>query len=261
MQPRSSWQVTKSVWYALYMRDMLTRMFGNRYAWFWLFAEPMMFVGIMVSIRTFIRVMDDVAGAPMVPWMIIGLTAFFLFRDGMTSGMRAVKSSMGLFAYRQVKPVDTVFASAFVGLSIHAIVIALFLGVLALLGYEMMPKNFLLALFAWLSLWLMGLYSGLILSVATTAIPDLSKIVNVMTLPLMILSGAFFPVHFLPHEVQQWLLLNPILHAIEFLRFSFFENYWTFNEISMFYVYQWILPGLILGLLLHLRFENKLKAK
>ena len=261
MQQRTSWQVTRSVWYALYMRDMLTRMFGNRYAWFWLFAEPMMLVSVMVALRSFIRVLDDVAGAQMIPWMIIGLTAFFLFRDGMTSGMRAVKNSMGLFAYRQVKPVDTVFSSSFVGLTLHAIVIGLFILVLSLLGYQMMPINLLGALLAWLSLWLMGLYSGLILSVATTAVPDLSKIVNVMTLPLMILSGAFLPIHYMPYEVQQWLLLNPVLHAIEFLRLNFFDNYWTLNEISIVYVFQWVLPGLVLGMLLHLRFESKLKAK
>ena len=261
MQQRNSWQVTKSVWYALYMRDMLTRMFGNRYAWFWLFAEPMMFVGVMVALRSFIRVLNDVGGAPMIPWMIIGLTAFFLFRDGMTSGMRAVKGSMGLFAYRQVKPVDTVLSSSFVGLTIYAVVIFLFIIVLSLLGYNMIPVNLLGALLAWLALWLMGLYSGLILSVVVTVIPDLSKIVNVMTLPLLILSGAFLPIHYMPYEVQQWLLLNPILHAIEFLRFNFFHNYWTLNDISMFYVFQWVLPGLALGLLLHIRFENKLKAK
>lgn len=261
MQARNSWQITKSVWYALYMREMLSRMFGNRYAWFWLLAEPLMFVGLMVVIRTFIRVMDDVAGTPMVPWMVIGLTAFFMFRDGMTRGMGAVGGNMGLFAYRQVKPVDTVIVRELIELTVHTVVILLFIFVLALLGYQMQPSNLLLVLMAWFSLWLLGLSSGLILSVVVTIIPDLSKIINVMTLPLMILSGAFIPIQFMPYSVQEILLHNPILHLVELLRLGYFEGYWTNSGISMFYVYQWVLPSLMLGLLLHIRFEMKLKAK
>jgi capsular polysaccharide transport system permease protein len=238
---------------------MVSRMFGNRYAWFWLFAEPMMFVSVMVSIRSFISVLNDVAGVPMIPWMIMGLTAFFMFRDGMTRGMKAVSSNKGLFAYRQVMPVDTVIVRLLVEVTIHGCVIVLFVMVLGLLGFDMMPSNLLLALFAWFSLWLMGLASGMVLSVVVTVVPDLSKIVNVMTLPLMILSGAFFPVQFMPYQVQQILLYNPVLHAIETLRLGYFSGYWTMPEVSMFYVYQWILPILMLGLLLQLRFEMKLK--
>jgi len=258
---RTSWQVTRSVWYALYLREMVSRMFGNRYAWFWLLAEPMMFVGVMIAIRSFISILDDVAGTPMIPWMILGLTAFFMFRDGMTRGMGAVTTNKGLFAYRQVKPVDTVIVRVLVEATVHACVIGLFIMILALLGFDMHPANLLLAFFAWFSLWLTGLVSGMVLSVVVTAEPDLSKIVNVMTLPLMILSGAFLPVQFMPYEVQQILLYNPVLHAIETLRLGYFPGYWTMQEVSMFYVYQWILPFLMLGLLLQIRFEMKLKQK
>lgn len=258
---RTSWQVTRSVWYALYLREMVSRMFGNRYAWFWLLAEPMMFVGMMVAIRSFISILGDVAGTPMVPWMILGLTAFFMFRDGMTRGMSAVTVNKGLFAYRQVKPVDTVFVRVLVEATVHTVVIVLFIAVLALLGFNMNPENLLLALFAWFSLWLLGLSLGMVLSVVVTAVPDLSKIINVMTLPLIILSGAFIPVQYMPYTVQQILLYNPVLHTIETLRLGYFSGYWTMHEVSMFYVYQWLLPILVLGLLLQLRFEMKLKQK
>jgi capsular polysaccharide transport system permease protein len=197
----------------------------------------------------------------MIPWMIMGLTAFFMFRDGMTRGMGAVNANKGLFAYRQVKPIDTVIVRGLVEATVHVTVIVLFIIVLALLGFDMTPANLLLALFAWFSLWLLGLGTGMILSVVVTVVPDLSKIVNVMTLPLMILSGAFIPVQYMPYEVQQILLYNPILHAIETLRLGYFSGYWTMPEVSMFYVYQWVLPILMLGLLLQLRFELKLKQQ
>jgi capsular polysaccharide transport system permease protein len=226
-----------------------------------LLAEPMMFVGVMVAIRTFISFMDDIAGASMIPWMIIGLTAFFMFRDGMTRAMGAVTTNRGLFAYRQVKPVDTVIVRVGVEFVVHATVILLFIFILAMLGFNMQPHHLPMALFAWLSLWLLGLSTGLILSVVVSIVPDLSKIVNVMTLPLMILSGAFMPIQFMPHGVQQLLLYNPVLHAIEFLRLQYFSGYWTAQGVEIGYVYQWILPMLALGLMLHLRFETKIKQQ
>lgn len=261
MKVRTSWQVTKSVWYALFMREMISRMFGNRYAWFWLLAEPMMFIGAMVAIRSFIRVMSDIAGVDVVPWMIIGLTAFFMFRDGMTRAMGAVNANKGLFAYRQVKPIDTVLVRVFVEAVVHGSVIFLFIMTLMLLGFDMQPNNLVMALFAWFSLWLLGLSVGLILSVVVSIVPDLSKIVSVMTLPLMILSGGILPIQFMPYSVQQILLYNPILHGIEFLRLQYFNGYWSLSEIDVGYLYQWLMPMLALGLLLHLRFELKLKQK
>ncbi len=243
------------------MREMLSRLFANRYAGFWLFAEPLMFVSVMVLIRTFIQVLDDIAGTPMIPWMIIGLTAFFLFRDGMTRTMSAVDANRALFAYRQVKPIDTVLIRGVVEAVIHMSVIVLFIVLLAFLGFDMQPHNVIGALFAWFSIWLLGLAAGLILSVITTIIPELSKIVTVMSLPLMILSGAIFPLQFLPYSAQQFLLLNPVAHGIEFLRLNYFAGYWTLDGISIAYLYAWVLPMVALGFMLHLRFEKKMKAK
>ncbi len=243
------------------MREMLSRMFANRYAGFWLLAEPMVFISVMVAIRSFINVLNDVSGAPIIPWMIIGLTAFFMFRDGMTRAMGAVNANSGLFAYRQVKPVDTVIIRVVIEAVVHMSVILLFIMTLALLGFDMLPQNLIWVLFAWFSLWLLGLSAGLILSVVVTIIPDLSKIVNVMTLPMMILSGTILPLQFLPYGVQQLLLFNPIAHGIEFLRLNYFQGYWSITGIDIAYLYAWILPMLALGLMLHIRFEMKLKQK
>jgi len=236
-------------------------MFGNRYAWFWLLAEPMMFVGLMVALRSVMSASSNMAGVEMIPWMVIGLTAFFMFRDGMTRAMGAVNTNKGLFAYRQVKPVDTVLVRTFVEAVVHGTVIFLFIITLMLLGFDMHPYNLVMSLFAWLSIWLLGLSVGLVLSVVVTVIPDLSKIVNVMTLPLMILSGAFIPIQMVPYGMQQVLMYNPVLHGVEFLRLQYFNSYWTMSDISIAYLYQWLLPFLALGLLLHLRFELKLKQK
>lgn len=109
MANRTSWQVTKSVWYALFMREALARTTANRFAWFWMIAEPVAYIVIMISIRTILfNKSKTLFGAEFVPWMIVGLFSFFLFRENMMRSIGAIDANKGLFAYRQVKPIDPV---------------------------------------------------------------------------------------------------------------------------------------------------------
>lgn len=257
---RTPWQVTFSVWHALFMREVTQRLFANRFAWFWLFAEPVLFVVLMVAIRSFIRAADTVAGADMIVWMVLGLGAFFLFRDGMIKGMNAISANKALFGYRQVKPVDTVFIRNVIEGLIHFIVLVLLLVGVGLLNHEVLPDQALSVVFALWSLWLLALGFGLVLSVTVMLVAEVKLIVNILTLPLLIVSGAMFPLQFLPAAMQEVLLMNPIVHALELLRLAYFENYWSLVGVSYEYLYLWIGGTLTLGLILQLRFETKMKA-
>jgi len=78
---------------------------------------------------------------------------------------------------------------------------------------------------------------------------------------LLILSGVILPIQFFPYAVQQVLVYNPIVHALELLRLGFFEGYWTLHQINFTYLYYWISLMTAFGLLLHLRFEKRLQAQ
>lgn len=52
---RTPWQVTRSVWYAMFMREAISRTMADRMGWFWMIFEPLAFTLIMVGIRTYIR--------------------------------------------------------------------------------------------------------------------------------------------------------------------------------------------------------------
>jgi capsular polysaccharide transport system permease protein len=82
-----------------------------------------------------------------------------------------------------------------------------------------------------------------------------------LSLPLMLISGVIFPLNQLPHWLLEYLMLNPIPHALETLRLGFFENYKTIHGTSM--TYFWLVTLILnaLGLLMHLRFVDRLKAK
>jgi capsular polysaccharide transport system permease protein len=54
-------------------------------------------------------------------------------------------------------------------------------------------------------------------------LPDATKIITIAMSPLFMLSGVIFHVDAIPHPYRNWLLWNPILHAIEMIRDGFFS--------------------------------------
>lgn len=257
---RSSWQVTWSVWHALFMREVLARTMGDRLGWFWMLAEPVAFIAIMAGIRALLRRDRLIVGADFIPWLIVGVTAFFLFRDGFVRLMNAIESNQALFAYRQVKPIDPVLVRATMEGILKSIVLLILVSVAVFLGMGILPADPLGALFIWCGIWLLGLSGGLILSVAARFVPGIETVVRMMMLPMLLLSGAIFPLHALPHGMLEYLLYNPVLHGLELLRLEFFAGYKAIEGVSLEYLWRWILAMLALGLALHVRFESRLKA-
>lgn len=258
---RSPLQVTWSVWRALFLREAVARTSGDRFAWFWMLAEPILFVGVMIWIRDLLGRIRLIVGAEFVPWLLVGLTAFFLFREGMLRSMNAIDANKALFAYRQVHPVDPVLVRNAVEGVLKTIVFIILLTGAGFLGYEVIPDSALWALLAWFSLWCLGMGAGLVTSVLNSLVPETGIIIRVLTLPLLLLSGVIIPLQALPHNVQEYLIYNPILHGLEMLRLGFFEGYKVVSGTNLTYLWYWIIGATALGLVLHLRFAQRLKAR
>lgn len=258
---RTPWQVATSVWYALFLREVLARTTADRMAWFWMLAEPIAMIGIMIAIRAFAMGSQHVSGVEFIPWFIVGLFGFHLFRENMLRLIGAVEASKALFAYRQVKPIDPVFIRSYLEGMIKTFIFLMFIAAGVLLDVNLIPDNPLLALFYWALLWMLGLGTGLVLSATSTLIPEVGKIARITSFPLLLISGILFPISYVPYEIQQYLLINPIVHGVELLRSCFFVEYRMVTDISQLYLLFWVLALNAFGLLLHIRFEEKLKAK
>jgi len=258
--PRKPWQITRSVWFAMFMRETIARTTEDRLGWFWMVFEPVAYTLIMVAIRSFIRGDRLIVNADFIPWLITGLLGFFLVREGMMRGMNAVNSNSALFTYRQVQPVDPVLVRNFFDGMLRTFVFIMFIAGAVLLGIELFPDKALQAMLAWLSLWVLGLGAGLVVSVAATLIPEIGRIVQMLSLPLLILSGVIFPLNHLPHWLLEYLMWNPIPHGVEVLRRAFFDGYVVVHGTSLTYFWFYTLATLALGMLMHVRFASRLKA-
>ena len=258
---RSAWAVTRSVWFAMFMREAIGRTMTDRMGWFWMIAEPALLLLVMIGIRSFIRGDKLIVNAPFIPWMLVGMMGFFLVREGMMQGLGAINANKALFAYRQVHPIDGVLVRNVLDGLIRTVIFLLFMVGGLMLGTDFRPDNGFQAIGGWLSLWLFGLGLGLITSVLGTLVPEVSKIIRMLNMPLLILSGVIMPLNQLPHYLLEYLMLNPIVHGLEYIRHGFFEGYQVVHGTSLTYFWAWTLSALALGLLMHVRFKERLKSQ
>lgn len=257
---RSSLSITLSVWKALVLRESLSRLFSRRAAWAWLLLEPLFHIGFMVFIFTVIRV-RTVGGIDTALWLVLGFLGFFLFRRTSTQGTNAISANRSLFAYRQVKPVDTVLSRCLLEALLMLVVAALILAALALWGVKAWPHDPLAVLEAAVGLWLLGTGFGLVMSVATELVDELGNVVDMLMTPMYLLSGVVVPLMAVPLPYRSWLMFNPVAHGLEALRLGFAPLYHAVPELSLAYLYGWALALIFLGLALQVRFQQRLVAK
>ncbi|MDP5130896.1 MAG: ABC transporter permease, partial [Paraglaciecola sp.] len=245
----------------LFMREASARITGDRLGWVWIFIEPLAHILLFVAVRQLMGRIRYITGAEFIPWFIIGMALYLMFSVIMNRCMNAISASRALFAYRQLHPVDTVLIRAVLEMLIKVIVLLMLIAGADFLDYEILPHNALMAAGVWCSVWLFALGVGLVLSVIVTSVQELGKIISMLTFPLYFLSGVLMPVQLLPRGLLEYLMYNPLLHAVESFRLAFFPNYHTVEGISMQYVMMWALSLILFGLMLHVRYKNRLMAQ
>lgn len=257
MDNRSPVTVTLNVWKALFLREAVYRLFNSRTSGLWLLMEPVLNIAFLMFIFTVVR-LRVVGGIDTSLWVMVGLLAFFMFRRTAIQAMNAVDANQALFAYRQVKPVDTVLARAGLEGFLMMVVAIILFGGAALFNMKITPVDPLAVLEALLGLWLVGLGFGLIASVTSVLIPELGNIIGLLMRPLYLISGVVFPIDKVPPPYRDWLLLNPVVHGLEATRLGFAPYYHAVPELSIAYVYGFALVTIFLGLAMHERYGARL---
>lgn len=251
---------TLTVWHALFLRECLDRFFANRVGWAWYVAEPGIHLGMIGLLWGLLR-RKALIGADPVMWVVIGMMAFFLFRRTAVQTLHAVDCNKAFFAFRQVRPFDAAIARGGVEAFAMFLISILVLACCAVLGKKAFPDDPLRILLVLSGLWVIGLGYGLVTSVFMRLVPDSGHIFQLFMLPLYFISGAMMPLaNMVPHKYHDLLLINPLLHATELVRYSFFERYHGF-PVSMFYFWMWAIGLFAAGFVLHKLFESRLLTK
>ena len=260
MSERSSLQITKHVWKALFLREATVRLFGTRAAWAWLLIEPMAHLAFITFLFAVVR-QREIGGIDIIPWLVIGLVGFFTFRRTAVQMSGAIDSNRALFTYRQVVPFDTIIIRGILEGLIMLSTLAIVAVGLSLFGVAVIPDDPLYLILALLGLWLLGVALGILIAVIGELAPEVHRVLGIILLPLYFLSGVIFPLAIVPPQYRSYLMLNPIPHGLESARAAFAEFYFLIPETNLAYLYYWVIGLLMIGLLLYRRHTRKVFAQ
>jgi len=257
---RNSWEICKSVWYALTLREVQTMFWSRRFGVFWLLAEPILYISVTIYIRQYLLA-RQATNIPFGLWLVMGLVPFLMMRSITTGLMGAVTANKPLFTYRQVKPFDTYIVRAIIQLTVYTIVMLLMVfGMVFFLGYQLpiyKPVEILEILF---TMFIFSFSFGMILSPLVHTIIGIAPVIRLMFLPLMIFSGVIFQVRKIPQPYYDWLLWNPYLHLIDLFRQNTIENYKPLTGVSLEYIAKLTIIMLFIAMFIYRRMKNELAA-
>jgi capsular polysaccharide transport system permease protein len=247
LKPRSSLQIKKSVIFALVLREARSRFGERRMGAIWTLIEPICHLLILSVLFALIRG-HKVAGIDFPVFVLVGLAPYLLFRNTALRLMNSPKENRSLFAYKQIKPLDTFIARLLVEFSISASVYAILIFGFAWYGFDMSIH----APIEWMLTILLGvLFSfglGVLLSLIAHAMPSTTLFIRMMFFPLYFISGVLIPASYLPHAMLPLLLLNPFLHLLELIRAEIFPHYIPVDGVSVHYVIAFTLVLLFVSL-------------
>ncbi len=257
---RSSAAVSLAVWKALFLREMLGRLAAGRGAWLWILVEPTAQVLLLMGLFGFIyqRIISGVDGSMFI---MTGVLAFALVQGTATRSMEAVRANLALFAYRQVRPVDTVLVRAALEGFVMATAGLVLMGAASFFGLHGLPDDPLGAMVVVFLIWCLGLGLALSLSVLSDLVPEVGKLAPLAFRPLYLASGVMFPAMAIPQPYREWLMANPIMHGMEALRGAFFSQYHAVPETSLAYLGGFGALTVFFGLALHLRYARRLVSR
>lgn len=219
----AGWRIQRRVIWALLLREIITRYGRHNIGFLWLFVEPMLFTIGVTALWTATRSLHG-SSLPIVAFAITGYSAVLLWRNMPARCIGAIEPNFGLLYHRNVRPIDIYLSrilleAAGATTSFVALVLAFHA-----IGWLRLPEDTLQVAAGWLLLGWFGLGLALFLGALSEKWEAVEKIWHPMSYLMFPLSGAAFLVDALPTQAQEFVLLLPMVHGIEYLREGYFGS-------------------------------------
>lgn len=248
MSGGSRFVVQLRVLFALLMREMTTRFGRSSGGYVWAVLEPVGVVAVLSLV--FVQIARTPSLGDSFPlFFAIGYLVYQTWRDIANQLGTAVRVNRPLLAFPRVTLMDTLLARFALQIVTSIFVATLVLGALIAfdgerISLDIAPVALTLALTA-----LLGLGVGTFNAVMFVYFSAYERVYNIVTRPLMLISGIFFIFEDMPSGVQDVLWWNPIIHLTGLFRTGFYPSYEA-AYVSIVYVFTIALAHLFFGALL-----------
>ena len=211
---------------AFIMREVATRYGRSPGGYIWAFLEPIAYIFMMSLLMSAFGRMPAEGESFMLFYATGYLSySFYKMMEGyLTSSISANKS---LFSYPVVAPIDA-FIARFILQGATSVLVTFVIITAALVQMRHVPSlNWPQILEAILFAWIMAAGVALINIVLFAMFPLYQKIFDIVTRPLLLLSGVFYVPADMPHPMSDIFLHNPITHIIILFREGFYGGMGT----------------------------------
>lgn len=234
---------------ALFKREMVTRFGKYKLGALWMLLDPLLSVVVLgLVLGPFLgRSSGEI---PYAFFLLCGFMLLNLLTGPLSSAGNAITANQGLLVFRQVQPFDTFVARFIFELFTTIVAFTIFCFIGWWFGIPLSTDNLFALLACVIITWLMGSGLGIIFGVASMKVKELEKIVAYIQRPLLFVSAVIYPISALPPEYKKYILLNPLVHTIEYARSCLFPSY-SSDGVNLVYPATFALVSISMGMMVY----------
>ncbi len=166
-------------------------------------------------------------GDSVIFYMFTGMFPFTLYRTLHTRVSAALDANKALLSYPIVRPVDTLIARAILEGMFQLAAFIIFYPTFIWMGAANFPAHPVEMLAALGATFLLGFGLGVTGMILRSMFKSWAIIDGMIARTLFFISGIFFQIDYFPQEIKSILYWNPLVHAIEWFRYSIYYGYDT----------------------------------
>jgi len=234
---------------ALMLREARTFFTDSRLGYAWALFEPLTHVFVLTVAMMFLGGGHaPLIGDSMPIFYMTGVLPYLLFCHLTEKGLDITRSGHVVLTLPDVSLFDVVASTLILRAATDAVVLVVSLAIFAALGMGGLPRDPASLALAYLLLFLLA--SGIAainLALSTlSSVPE--KIWPIALRALYFLSGIFYHPDIMPAAFREWVLLNPLVHVIEWVRQSYYPLYVS-PYLDIPYLLRCTVAALLLGTL------------
>lgn len=226
--PRSSLRIFSHSLWAFFLREFRSRYSEYRLGYVWAILQPLAYIVLLRGARSSFRGSGghtDIYNVSFLYFLALGIVPFFMWQHSFHRAMGAMSSFSGMYAYRQLQPIDVVLARVMLE-SLNMVVMFIIL----MFGFwwfdvSMEADDVLLFFAAVFLVFVMALGMGLFADVYVSRDREVQQVFRMVERPLFFISGVFFVAADLSEGMRYWLMWNPLLHALDLGRDAMLVQY------------------------------------
>ena len=247
IREQSAWRSQVLVTKALLQRELITRFGKYKLGAIWILIDPLVSVIVLgIILGPFLGRSSGEIPYPF--FLLCGFMLLSMLTGPINAGINAISANQGLLVFKKVQAIDPFIARFIFQLVTNSVALIVFCIIAYWLGIVISLDRLPEAAFCVIVTWIIGSGLGLQLGVACLKFVELEKVISYIQRPLLFVSAVLYPIDAIPPEARKYLLYNPLVHTIEYLRMTLFPSY-VAESVNLYYPAAWALIASALGLM------------